>query len=38
MLLRTDETLSENHEMLYEFVFSRLTQTTQLTKTTEYEI
>lgn len=38
MLMRTDETLSENHKVLYEFVFSRLTQTTQLIKTMEYEI
>ncbi|KAK3807271.1 MAG: hypothetical protein J3Q66DRAFT_418302 [Benniella sp.] len=38
MLMRADETLSENHKMLYEFMYEHLTQTTQLTKTMEYEI
>ncbi|KAK3807269.1 MAG: hypothetical protein J3Q66DRAFT_392588 [Benniella sp.] len=38
MLSRTDETLTDNHQMLYEFVYSRLTQTSELSKAAEYEL
>ncbi|KAF9349138.1 hypothetical protein BGX34_002015, partial [Mortierella sp. NVP85] len=37
-LIHTDETLSDNHRMLYEFVFGRLSQPEQLSKLSEYEI
>ncbi|KAG0004335.1 GATS protein-like 3 [Modicella reniformis] len=37
-LVRTEETLSKNHQMLHEFVFDRLSQTEQLSKLSEYEV
>ncbi|KAK3821012.1 MAG: hypothetical protein J3Q66DRAFT_398083 [Benniella sp.] len=37
-LIRTDETLSDNHRMLYDFVFGRLSQPEQLSKLSEYDV
>ncbi|KAF9960866.1 hypothetical protein BGZ65_011610 [Modicella reniformis] len=38
VLIRTDETMSHHHQILYDFVFDRLTKRDSLTKQSEFDV